>query len=996
MGRLREGMAVDTKEKALSIAKLIKQSPHRVITGTKYLIQHGVVGLAERVYEEAVRQEVVESSSVDRRPAGSEQGGIKFSVIMPVFNVDPQWISKAVESVEDQVYGNWELCIADDCSTEPATREFLAGLKGNSRIIVTHMEENGGISAASNLACAAATGDYLVFMDNDDLLSRDALLECFYEVGATKADVVYSDQDEVTVAEEHRNPLFKPDWSPDLMLSQMYVGHLLCVRRALFEKVGGFRSEYDGSQDYDLVLRLMEQTDEIRHIDKVLYSWRAIPSSTTADPTAKPYAQTAGLKAIQSYLDRTGTHGEAFETDSYFVYDVRYPLPPDTLASIIIPTKDHADDLKKAVDSIYEKTTGIPFEIIILDNRSEEPETLAYFEELRGREGIRVLDAPYEFNWSKLNNQGIAAARGNVIVCLNNDVIVEEAEWLRRLAENALRDEIGVVGGLLLYPDGTIQHAGVVVGMGGWADHVYKAKEPVHYGSPYISPMVKRNVMAVTGACMAFSRDTLDRIGGFDENFIVCGSDVELCIRAYRYGYRNLYDPRVVLTHFESKTRDASRVPEIDFTLSRNAYAEFREGGDPYYNSNLDPMETVPSILKPVDRVPRAFRSVPMVGEVRPIRFRRGAGEGERLNILLPSVNEEDVFGGIATALKFYERLGARLGCPLRIIVLDGEPRKSDVERRFAGYELVLPSESSDAPRQIVPMVSRDHETLEVTNGDVFVFTIWWGAFCIQNEYANWSEEELRPRPFVYLIQDFEPGFYAWSSRYMLADSTYRTKYPQIAVFNSGLLKDYFDGKDYQFAAEYFFEPTLNAALKERLLKQGGRVAKRKRVLVYGRPSTDRNAFEIIVEGLREWVRTSSVSAEWDMVAAGETFEPVYLGKGRSLVSVGKLTLDDYATTLAESAAGISLMVSPHPSYPPLEMASFGVKVITNKYGNKDLSSFSDNVVSLDFLSPQSVARALEEIATAYEPEMTCGNVAAGYLDDVDAFAFVDELAGRL
>lgn len=989
---------METKDKIKSVARLLKQSPRRAITGTKYLVSHGVVGLAERVYQEVVKQEMLDVAAVDARPAGSETGSLKFSVVMPVYNVDPLWLEKAVGSVLDQVYGNWELCIADDCSTRQDTREYLEGLRGNGRVTVMFLEENQGISEATNAACSRATGDYLVFMDNDDVLTRDALLECNFQAAATGADVLYSDQDEIDVEDVRRNPLYKPNWSPDLLLSQMYVGHLLCVKRSLFEELGGFRKEFDGSQDYDLMLRLSEKTDRIDHIDQILYSWRAVPSSTTADPHAKPYAQTAGLRAIQEHLDRVYGPGyaEARETDHFFVYDVRYPLVGDPLVSIIIPTKDHVDDLRKAVQSIFDKTEGVRFEILILNNNSEEPETFAYFDEVSRLDNVRVLDASYEFNWSKLNNHGIREARGDVFVCLNNDVEVISSDWLERLAEDAVREGVGVVGGLLLYPDGTIQHAGVVVGMSGWADHVYKGMDPVHHGSPFVSPMVRRNVMAVTGACMAFSRKTYEAIGGFDEDFVVCGSDVELCVRAYRKGFLNLYDPAVVLTHFESKSRDASFVPEIDLTLSKNAYAEYRESGDPFYNGNLDVMSTSPRVLEKREKVSRFFRNDRMLGEVRPIHFRKGEGDATRLNILLPSINEEDVFGGIATALKFYERMGEKLGCPMRIIVLDGEPRASDLSKHYPDYELVRPSEHSCASRQVVPMVSRDHETLEVTNGDLFIFTIWWSAFCIQNEYANWSEAELKPRPFVYLIQDFEPGFYAWSSRYMLADSTYRTKYPQIAVFNSGLLKDYFGERDYQFTAEYFFEPTLNAALRERLLKQGGRVAKRKRILVYGRPSTDRNAFEIIVEGLREWVRTSSLSAEWDMVAAGETFEPVYLGKGRSLVSLGKLTLDDYATTLAESAAGISLMVSPHPSYPPLEMASFGVKVITNKYGNKDLSSFSDNVVSLDALSPQSVARALEEIATAYEPEVACGNVAAAYLDDVDAFAFVDELAGRL
>ncbi len=985
---------METKDKVAAVTKLVRQSPKRVLTGAKYLIQHGVVGLSERVYEAAVNQEIVDAALTDSRPAGSETGEVKFSIIMPVYNVEPKWLKRAVDSLEDQIYDNWELCIADDCSTNAETLGYLETLRGDHRVKVVFLEENEGISGASNAACELASGRYLVFMDNDDVLSRDALLECSYVINANESDIVYSDQDEISIDDVHGNQLRKPDWSPDLLLSQMYVGHLLCMKKSLFELVGGFRKEFDGSQDYDLVLRAACLANKIDHIDKVLYSWRTIPSSTAADPGAKPYAQTAGLRAIQGYLDDKYGEGaaRADETDNYFVYDVRFPVKENVLASIIIPTKDHADDLRKALESIFEKTVNAKYEIVVLDNNSVEPETFEYFAEIAKLPNVRVLDASYEFNWSMLNNHGIREARGDVIVCLNNDVEVISPDWLERLIEDALRPEIGVVGGLLLYPDGTIQHAGVVIGMGGWADHVFKGMEPVHFGSPFVSPMVKRNVSAVTGACMAFSRDLYERIGGFDEEFVVCGSDVEICLRALRHGYRNLYDPYVVLSHYESKSRDASAIPAVDFRMSERTYAEYKASGDPFYNGSLDIMSPTPKLASAADALHRPTRKENLLNEIRPIRFRRSGDDSRRLNILLPSINERDVFGGISTALKFFDRVGAELGCPLRIIVLDAEPQPAQLAPKYLEYEIVPANKSSRSERQIVPLVARRNETLEVGNGDIFIFTIWWSAFCIQNEYMNWDREELRPQKYIYLIQDFEPGFYAWSSRYMLADSTYNSPDPQIAVFNTKLLKDYFLENGYRFDAEYSFEPTLNPVLKEHLDAHDGTVTKRRRILVYARPGTDRNAFELIVEGLREWVATSDQCAQWDMIGAGETFEPVYLGKGRHLLSVGKLTLDQYAGILAESAIGVSLMVSPHPSYPPLEMATFGAKVITNKYGNKDLSKFSDNVLSLDRLAPREIAMKLEELASSFEPIVSCGEVPKGYLEKKDPFPFVSEL----
>ncbi len=288
-------------------------------------------------------------------------------------------------------------------------------------------------------------------------------------------------------------------------------------------------------------------------------------------------------------MDRVYGEGyaEVNETENMFVYDVRYHLDEEPMVSIIMPTKDHAEDVKVALESIYEKTIYKNFEIIILDNRSEKEETQKYFDEIQDRwENIRVEKADYEFNWSKLNNHGIRLAKGEIYVFLNNDVKVIEPTWLTRLVEHAVQPETGVTGGLLLYEDDTIQHAGVVIGMGGWADHVYKGQQLIHKGIPYVSPMVARNVTACTGACMAISREVIDKIGGFDERFIICGSDVEICIRAVENGYRNIYEPRVKLYHYESKSRD-SYIPEIDFKLSDIMYSGYRKGGDPYYNKHL-------------------------------------------------------------------------------------------------------------------------------------------------------------------------------------------------------------------------------------------------------------------------------------------------------------------------------------------------------------------------------------------------------------------------
>lgn len=981
-----------------SILKIGVQQPDKlkkVVTAAKVTAKYGLVGLRERLHYQ-IQSDKLEVATDTAEP-GELAGGIKFSILMPTYNVDVKWVSRAIESVENQSYGNWELCIADDASTSEELRSYLKS-KQSDRILVTLLDDNVGISKATNEAARMATGDYVALMDNDDALYPDALFELYLRASSCDADVIYTDSDVIDEADNRLSVLFKPDWSPDLMLSQMYVGHLLAVKRDLFQQVYGFRSEFDGSQDYDLFLRLMLLTDRIEHISKVLYSWRALPTSTAINPDSKPYAQTAGLRAIQSYLDaRYGQgHAQACETDDLYVYDIRYEIAGNPKASILIPTKDHVDDLDVAIRSILQKTAYQNFEIIVLNNNSELAESSDYFVRLSALDHrIHVIDAPIPFNWSKLNNLAASEAAGEVLVFLNNDTEVISDDWLTRLVEQALREDIGVVGGLLLYPDGSIQHAGVVVGMGGWADHVYKGCQPVHYGNPFISPMVTRNVSAVTGACMAISRKHFDELEGFNEDFIVCGSDVELCLHAEELGLRNVYTPYVRLKHYESKTRDAKDIPQIDFRLSEAMYRPYRAAGDPYFNRNLDYMKCVPTVLTQREKLQQDIREDLHVGleEIRPLQLKRSAFQGVRLNIALPSINPEDVYGGISTALKFFNRLRQELGCAARIVVLDAEPRFGELGDTFSGFEGVRFGAESDAPLQIVCASNRRSNALPCGEGDWFIATCWWSAYCLQDAFRRFNAGGNATNPLLYLIQDYEPGFYAWSSRYVLAESTYRSDVPTFAVFNSKELHTHFLAQGYRFEQEFEFEPFLNPVLAQHLEQLAGTAAKRRQILVYGRPGTVRNAFELVVETLRCWIEQDPTSSQWQFLSAGEEHPPVYLSRGRYLTSVGKLSLDEYARVLSESYAGLSYMVSPHPSYPPLEMAAFGVNVITNNYGGKDLSTFSDSITSLPVLTPAMAANRLEEICASYRAEVPCGHVPSEYLKSNDPFPFIQELS---
>lgn len=525
------------------------------------------------------------------------------SVVVPVFNTDPAMLDAMIASVREQHYPWLELCLCDDASTRDGTLAVLEShAAADDRVRVVRRASNGHIVRATNEALAIARGELVAFVDHDDLLAPDALL-CMAEAALAHPDAAafYSDEDKVDAAGRRSLPFFKPDWSPALAWAQNYVGHLLCVRREALQAVGGLREGTEGSQDHDLVLRLAASGVRFHHVPQVLYHWRLHDESTAANADSKPYAHDAGARAVEDHLrTRYGHRFAGLEPPALtFVHQPRFSLAGAPRASIIIPTRDRIDLLGPCIDSILATSTWQHFEVIVIDNGSVEPASKAYFASLPARDArLQVVEAPIDFNWSRLNNIGVRHATGEFLVFLNNDTLVITPDWLERLMEVAGLPDVGTVGPLLLFEDGTIQHAGVVVGMGGWADHVFRGAQPVHFPSPFVSAMVPRNVLAVTGACVAIERAKFERLGGFDETFIICGSDVEIGLRAHHAGLQNLYWPQVRLTHLESKTR-TPHVPEPDFVQSRLKYAPYRTEGDPFFNPNLDAMSQAPRPLHP-------------------------------------------------------------------------------------------------------------------------------------------------------------------------------------------------------------------------------------------------------------------------------------------------------------------------------------------------------------------------------------------------------------
>jgi GT2 family glycosyltransferase len=504
------------------------------------------------------------------------------SVITPVFNTPVDWLEAAVNSVVAQVYENWELLLVDDASTSDATLASLAKLgESDPRIRVLRREANGGISAASNDALAVAAGEWVGFLDHDDLLEPDALFHTAKLLQTTaEVDLIYSDEDKI-VGDRFDMPFLKPDWAPDLFLSYNYLCHFVTFRRSLVNELGGFRPELDGAQDYDLELRIVEKTQRIHHIPRVLYHWRRTAHSTADNIFRKPPALEAGRKAIQAHTDRIGESAYVTVDWRTQAYWVKREIRETRRISIIIPVRDRIPLLARCIETLVEKTSYRNYDIVIVDNDSESEEAQEYF----ARTPHRVLRFEGPFNYASMNNFAVEQTETPWLLFLNNDIEVVEADWLSAMAEHVQRAEVGAVGARLLFPDGTVQHAGVVMGVSGTGNHAFY-KWGGEESGVHRQLQVVRNYSAVTGACMLTRREVFDEVGGFDEEHLpVNFNDTDLCLRMRRAGYLIVYTPFAKLTHHGSATRSAS-VRAWEDELMRERYPDVL-AHDPYYNPNL-------------------------------------------------------------------------------------------------------------------------------------------------------------------------------------------------------------------------------------------------------------------------------------------------------------------------------------------------------------------------------------------------------------------------
>ena len=589
--------------------------------GIRYLKHYGwkefLIRLQEKQEQEAIpyndwyeKVKPTEAELAEQRKISRKwKEGPKISIVVPLYNTPETFLREMIESVMASTYENWELCLADGTPGESVIPAIVQEYQQNdrkiidkeaSRVVYQKLKENGGIAENTNAAIAMAGGDYIAFLDHDDVITPDALYEMADRIikgrnQGKEPEVLYSDEDKTDAGQAKvMDPHFKPDFNPDLLCSNNYITHFLVVKRELADRLGGIRKDFDGAQDYDFVLRATEQAKVIAHIPKILYHWRMHELSTAGDGDSKSYARDAGKRAIEAHLERIGVEGSVEPTQYFGFYRVNYKLTERPLVSIIIPNKDETETLKKCLDAIA-KSSYENYEVIIVENNSTEEATFSLYKKIES-DKIRVVYYPDAFNYSKLNNFGASYANGTYYILMNNDIEVIETNWIEQMLSNCERREVGVVGARLYYPDNTIQHAGLVVGVGGSlrgiGANLYQGMRRERSGYMHRAA-IQMNYSAVTAALLMVKKEVYDKVNGFEEELSVAFNDVDFCLRVREAGYLIVYDPRVEAYHYESKSRGAEDSPEkvarfqSEIEFMRNRWETLLKEGDPNYNLNF-------------------------------------------------------------------------------------------------------------------------------------------------------------------------------------------------------------------------------------------------------------------------------------------------------------------------------------------------------------------------------------------------------------------------
>ena len=583
-----------TKTYTIDIEELRKQNKPKGFLSRLF----GKESVAEGGYEAWLARHKVDKRTLRRQKHVAFAQKPLISIVIPLYCTPLPYLKELLESVRRQSYENWQLCLADG-SPDDKVKEFIEKHYGREkRIVYRKLEENGGISVNTNEAVALAAGEYLMLCDHDDTLEPDALYEIVKAINDTGADVLYTDEDKVSMDGRHYfDPNFKPDFNLFRLRENNYICHIFVVKKSLTDETGLLRSEFDGAQDFDFILRCCEKAQKITHIPKVLYHWRCHMDSTAADPSSKAYAYEAGRKAVREHYQRLGIDAKVEMTERPGWYRSHVKVQGNPLISVIIPNKDHTDDLELCLFSMTRKSTYRNYEILIVENNSEKEETFEYYRKLPDRyPKARVLTWEKEFNYSAINNYGASFAKGEYLLFLNNDVEILTPDWMEEMLQNCQQENVAAVGAKLYYPDDTIQHAGVVLGLGGIAGHIMcrASKEDPGYFGRMISV---QEISAVTAACMMVKKSDFDAVGGLDETFQVAFNDIDLCMKFRAAGKKIIFTPYAELYHYESKSRGLEDTPEKQFRFDKEVkrfqekWAQQLEMGDPYYSPNLSVTE---------------------------------------------------------------------------------------------------------------------------------------------------------------------------------------------------------------------------------------------------------------------------------------------------------------------------------------------------------------------------------------------------------------------
>lgn len=573
----------------------IKEKGWRVtwIEMKRYMIM-GTAAEPEEFYQIWINKNEPNEEELEKQKNTKFEINPKISIIIPMYNTPEKFFEELIDGLIEQTYPNWELCLADG---SPEKNEKLEKIyKKDKRIKYKFIGKNKGISGNTNAALELATGDFIALLDHDDLLPKFSLYEIVKCINKNPdVDFIYTDEDKFEeLGGKRYDPYFKSDFAPDTLRANNFICHFSIFKKELMKELGGFRSEFDGAQDYDIILRMSEKAKKIIHIPKILYHWRVHALSTAkSGGTAKPYAYEAGIKAVQAHIDRIGLKGEVVSGNTLGTYKVNYEIKGNPKVSIIIPNKDYVSTLKVCLKSIAKLTTYENYEVIVVENNSEEQKTFDYYDEINGKDKVKVVKYPEKgFNYSKIINYGVANSDGEYIIQLNNDTELITPNWIEEMLGFAQREDVGAVGAELFYPDKSIQHAGIIIGIGGVAGHVFRNIPHGMHGYFSKDAMIQ-NMSAVTAACIMAPRKMYEAVGNMDEKFEVAFNDVDFCLKIREQGKLIVYNPYVQFIHYESKSRGFEDTLEKQKRFKgeverfQKKWKKILKDGDPYYNINL-------------------------------------------------------------------------------------------------------------------------------------------------------------------------------------------------------------------------------------------------------------------------------------------------------------------------------------------------------------------------------------------------------------------------